>query len=216
MEKTTIRLNEQELSNIVKNVLKETLNEVTIKQSAICKIFNLLGNNDMLGGNDMTTFSSVSKPTDDVIAKARRLEYELLSNAINQELEDKHLLFVQQVVDGNNTVIDFYIEKVPFLGHGKLVLEGTGIINKETNRPLAMKIYYDYINKVFYRITSYRANGSGDIKIVAPMALAFPNGAKGRFAINVFNKQRLFDLLNKYVDYINSQVPNYLQINAHF
>ena len=143
MEKKTIRLNEQELSNIVKNVLKETLNEVTIKQSAIGKIFNLLGNNDMLGGNDMTTLSSVSKPTDDVIAKARRLEYELLSNAINQELEDKHLLFVQQVVDGNNTVIDFYIEKVPFLGHGKLVLEGTGIINKETNRPLAMKIYYD-------------------------------------------------------------------------
>ena len=216
MAKEVIRLNEQDLSNIVKNVLDETINEVTIKQSAMGKIFNLLGNDDMLSGHDMTTFSSVSKPTDDVIAKARRLEYDLLSNAINQEIEDKHLLFVQQVGDGNNSVIDFYIDKIPFLGNGKLVLEGKGVINKENNNILLMKIYYDYINKAFYRISSYKANGSGDIKIVAPMSLAFPNGTSGRFAINKNNKQRLFDLLHEYVDYINSQVPQYLQINARF
>ena len=212
MAKKVIKLNEQDVSNIVKDVL----NEVTIKQSAIGKIFNLLGNDDMLGGNDMTTFSSVSKPTDEVIAKARRLEYELLSNAINQEMEDNHLLFVQQVGDGNNSVIDFYIEKIPFLGNGKLVLEGKGIINKESNNVLPMKIYYNYINKAFFRISGYKANGSGNIKIVAPMVLAFPSGASGRFVINVNNRQRLFDLLNDYIGYLNSQVPPYLQINAHF
>lgn len=170
----------------------------------------------MLNGNDMTTFASVSKPTDDVIAKARKLEYELLSHAVNQHLDDNHLLFVQQVKDGNNSVIDFYMNKIPFMGNGKLVLEGQGVINKEFDSPILMKIYYDYINKLFYRISSYKANGSGDIKIVAPMKLAFPMGANGRFAINVKNKQKLFDLLNEYIEFINSRVPIYLKIDASF
>lgn len=41
-------------------------------------------------------------------------------------------------------------------------------------------------------------------------------GENGRFATNVKNKQNLFDMFNEYIEFINSQVPTFLKIDASF
>ena len=114
--KQIIRLTEGDLHNIVKQVVKEAVDELTIGQASVGGIYNALSMNDINNGNSTVTFGSGKKSSVNRLEKSNEIEWELLSKAIKDSMGDFNLYFVQPDGGIGNKVITLGFESILYLG----------------------------------------------------------------------------------------------------
>ncbi len=214
-----IRLTESELHNIVRQVVNEALNEITISQASVGGIYNTLSMNDINNGNTTVTFGHGRKSSVSRLEKSNEIEWELLSKAIIDSMGSFTLYFVQPDGGIGNKVITLGFESILYLGNNGFILYGNGKVSgKKVYRGKfiddfrKIKIFYDAKTKTYSWVNTYTVNSQKYIRATRKSDLILPKGDSHEMLENKENEERLFEKLNDYIDAVNSSVPPDLQL----
>ena len=217
--KQIIRLTESDLHNIVKQVIKEAVDELTIGQASVGGIYNALSMNDINNGNSTVTFGSGKKSSVNRLEKSNEIEWELLSKAIKDSMGDFNLYFVQPDGGIGNKVITLGFESILYLGNNGFILYGNGKVSgKKVSRGKYMddfkklKIFYDASSNTYSWVNTYKVNNQKYIRATRKSDLILPKGDSNEMLENKVNEEHLFDNINNYIDTVNSSLPPNLQL----
>lgn len=217
--KQIIRLTESDLHNIVKQVIKEAVDELTIGQASVGGIYNALSMNDINNGNSTVTFGSGRKSSVNRLEKSNEIEWELLSKAIKDSMGDFNLYFVQPDGGIGNKVITLGFESILYLGNNGFILYGNGKVSgKKVSRGKYMddfkklKIFYDASSNTYSWVNTYKVNNQKYIRATRKSDLILPKGDSNEMLENKVNEEHLFDNINNYIDTVNSSLPPNLQL----
>ena len=217
--KQIIRLTEGDLHNIVKQVVKEAVDELTIGQASVGGIYNALSMNDINNGNSTVTFGSGKKSSVNRLEKSNEIEWELLSKAIKDSMGDFNLYFVQPDGGIGNKVITLGFESILYLGNNGFILYGNGKVSgKKVSRGKYMddfkklKIFYDASSNTYSWVNTYKVNNQKYIRATRKSDLILPKGDSNEMLENKVNEEHLFANINNYIDTVNSSLPPNLQL----
>jgi len=217
--KHIIRLTESDLHNIVKQVVKEAVDELTIGQASVGGIYNALSMNDINNGNSNVTFGSGKKSSVNRLEKSNEIEWELLSKAIKDSMGDFNLYFVQPDGGIGNKVITLGFESILYLGNNGFILYGNGKVSgKKVSRGKYMddfkklKIFYDASSNTYSWVNTYKVNNQKYIRATRKSDLILPKGDSNEMLENKVNEEYLFANINNYIDTVNSSLPPNLQL----
>ena len=217
--KQIIRLTESDLHNIVKQVIKEAVDELTIGQASVGGIYNALSMNDINNGNSTVTFGSGRKSSVNRLEKSNEIEWELLSKAIKDSMGDFNLYFVQPDGGIGNKVITLGFESILYLGNNGFILYGNGKVSgKKVSRGKYMddfkklKIFYDASSNTYSWVNTYKVNNQKYIRATRKSDLILPKGDSNEMLENKVNEEHLFANINNYIDTVNSSLPPNLQL----
>ena len=219
MAKKIIQKNEEDLSNIIKDVLSETIDELTLQQASVGGVYNTLAMDDINNGNPNVTFGSKGKPSVDRLRKSNDIEWKLLSKAIVDLMGNFNLHFVQPDGGIGNKVIDLCFSSILSLGNNGFIMYGRGRVSgktvrngKEIDNFKSIKIFYDNNTKQYSWINTYHVNSEKYIKATSQKRLILPKGNGNEMLENMQNEQQLFSNINQYIDLVNSRLPESLQL----
>lgn len=217
--KQLIRLTEGDIHNIVKQVIKEAIDELTIGQASVGGIYNALSMNDINNGNSTVTFGSGKKSSVNRLEKSNEIEWELLSKAIKDSMGDFNLYFVQPDGGIGNKVITLGFESILYLGNNGFILYGNGKVSgKKVSRGKYMddfkklKIFYDASSNTYSWVNTYKVNNQKYIRATRKSDLILPKGDSNEMLENKVNEEHLFAKINNYIDTVNSSLPPNLQL----
>ncbi|MCF0219241.1 MAG: hypothetical protein HUK14_05615 [Muribaculaceae bacterium] len=219
MSKKLITLNEDDLSNIVREVLNEALEEVTLQQASVGGIYNILAMDDINQGNGNVTFGSQNKPSVERLEKSNDKQWQLLSKAIVDIMGNFRLYFVQPGSGIGHKVINLCFTSILSLGNNGFILYGKGRVSgyKMVNGQLRenfkqIKIFYDHNKQQYSWINTYSVNNERYIRVTAKKNILLPKGDSNELLENKINEQNLFACINQYVALVNAQLPQNLQL----
>lgn len=217
--KQIIRLTEGDLHNIVKRVIKEAIDELTIGQASVGGIYNALSMNDINNGNSNVTFGSGRKSSVNRLEKSNEIEWELLSKAIKDSMGSFNLYFVQPDGGIGNKVITLGFESILYLGNNGFILYGNGKVSgKKVSRGKYMddfkklKIFYDANTNTYSWVNTYKINSQKYIRATRKSDLILPKGDSNEMLENKVNEEHLFANINDYINTVNSSLPPNLQL----
>jgi len=214
MAKRTVHLTESQFQKLVEDVV----NELTINQAAIGKVYNTLARQDIRNGEDTVTFGSQNKDSRERLGKSEEIQYPLLSKTITDNLGRFPLVFIQDSGIGNSMPITFYFSDVLYLNANRLILLGQAFLNNEESRGAQgtpIKMYYDSQNHLWYWISSFRIDMRHNVRVYGRRTLDFPIGERGWLQQNVQNRNALFGIINTYIDTVNQSLPDELKLQYH-
>ena len=214
-----IRLTENDLHNIVRQVVNEALNEITISQASVGGIYNTLSMNDFNNGNGTVTFGSGRKSSASRLEKSNDIEWDLLSKAIIDSMGNFDLYFAQPDGGIGNKLITLGFESILYLGNNGFILYGNGKVSgKKVYRGKfiddfrKIKIFYDAKTKTYSWVNTYTVNSQKYIRATRKSDLILPKGDSHELLKNKINEEQLFAKLNEYIDTVNSSLPPDLQL----
>ena len=217
--KHRIRLTESDLHRIVKDVLKETIDELTIPQASVGGIYNALAMDDINNGNSNVTFGSGSKPSYDRLEKSNEIEWKLLSKAISDSMDKFTLYFVQPDGGIGNKTIQLEFDSILNVGNNGFILYGNGKVSgkkvcrgKFVDDFRKIKIFYNVDTKSYSWINTYKINNERYIRATSRNLLILPKGDGNVLLENKNNEAQLFSLINEYIELVNSRLPINLQL----
>lgn len=217
--KQVIKLTESELHKIVKQVITEALNEITISQASVGGIYNNLSMNDINNGNSTVTFGSGRKSSVNRLEKSNEIEWELLSKAIVDSMGSFNFYFVQPDGGIGNKVITLGFESILYLGNNGFILYGNGKVSgKKVSRGKyiddfrKIKIFYNANSKTYSWVNTYKVNSQKYIRATRKCDLILPKGDSHEMLENKTNEEHLFAKLNEYIDTVNSSLSPDLKL----
>lgn len=212
-------LTESELNNIVANVCKDILDEITIPQAVVGGTYNILAQNDLDNGNENVTFGSQSKSSYERLEKSNDIEWQLLSKAIMDSMGVFRLNFIQKDGGCGNKTIRFDYESLLSFGNNGFVLYGNARISgkklyrgKFVDDIRKIKVFYNADTKQYSWINTFSINDEKYIKIIRPTTIHLPKGNGLELLENKNNEAQLFSIINQYVEGVNNNVPKHLQL----
>jgi len=218
--KQIIRLTESDIHRIVKQVISETIEELTINQASIGGIYNALSMNDINNGNSTVTFGSGSKSSFNRLEKSNEIEWKLLSKAIIDSMGNFNFYFVQPDGGIGNKAIRFEFESILNVGNNGFILYGNGKVSgkeishgKEVDNFKKIKIFYNANSKTYSWINTYKINNEKYIRATSRCVLLLPKGNGNEMLENKNNEEQFFSLINQYIDLVNAKLPQDLQFN---
>lgn len=202
-----IQLTESDLHRIVKQVIRETIDELTTNQASIGGIYNILSMNDIKNGNEAVSFGSGNKTAYDRLKKSNEIEWELLTKAIVDNMGNFTLYFVQPDGGIGNKTITLCFESILYVGNNGFILYGTGEISgkklvrdKWVDDFRKIKVFYNAETKTYSWVNTYRINNERYIRATRNCNIILPKGNGHELLENKKNEEQLFSNINNYVN----------------
>ena len=217
--KQVIRLTESDIHNIIKQVVTEAIDEVTLPQASVGGIYNALAMNDINNGNSTVTFGKGKKSSYNRLEKSNAVEWKLLTQAIIDSMGNFNLNFVQPDGGIGNKTIRLCFESILHVGNNGFILYGQGKVSgkkmsrgKRVDDFAKIKIFFDASTKSYSWVNTYTVNNAKYIRIKRRCNLLLPKGDSHEMLENKVNEGRLFECINSYIKLVNASLPIGLQL----